>query len=133
MQKDQSKYNLVLIDAFTGDGIPVHLLTREAIEIYLARLAEDGLLLFHVSNRYYELRPLIKAVAREMNLYGALNISVANDQHRPEQIDTHCVVLTSNRGSLQPLLETGWVLLGKDDLKTMAPGPMITLTFLNRC
>ena len=124
MQKDRSehpKYNLVLIDAFTGDGIPVHLLTREAIGIYMANLAEGGLLLFHVSNRYYELRPLIKAVAREMTLYGALNVPVAKDRLRPEQIDTRCVVLTGNRGSLQPLLETGWVPLGEDDLTTMEP------------
>ena len=124
MQRDRSEhpeYNLVFIDAFTGDGIPVHLLTREAIGIYMARLAEDGLLLFHVSNRYYELRPLIKAIAREMNLHGAFNTPVAKDQLRPEQIDTRCVALTGNRGSLQPLLETGWVLLGEDDLKTMEP------------
>ena len=66
LQKDRaerSKYDLILIDAFTGDGIPVHLLTREAIEIYLTRLTADGLLIFHVSNRYYELRPVIKAIA----------------------------------------------------------------------
>jgi len=124
MQRDRSehpKYDLVLIDAFTGDGIPVHLLTREAIGISMDSLAEGGLLLFHVSNRYYELRPLIKAVAQEMNLHGAFNTAVAKDQLRPEQIDTHCVALAVNRGSLQPLVETGWVLLGDDDLKKMEP------------
>ena len=124
MQLDRSehpKYDLILVDAFTGDGIPVHLLTREAIGIYLTRLAEDGLLIFHMSNRYYELRPLIKAIAREMTLHGAFNAPVANDRLRPGQVDTRCVALTGNRSRLQPLLETGWVLLGDDDLKTMEP------------
>jgi hypothetical protein len=124
MQRDRAEhpeYNLVLIDAFTGDGIPVHLLTREAIGIYMASLAEGGLLLFHVSNRYYELRPLIKAIAREMNLHGAFNTALAKGQLRPEQIDTHCVALAVNRDSLQPLLDAGWVSLGEDEFRTMEP------------
>ncbi len=120
-QSERPKYDLVLIDAFTGDGIPVHLLTREAIEIYLTRLAKDGLLLFHVSNRYYELRPVIKAIARDMSLHGAINIPLAQDQLRPGQINTCCVALTRNRKNLQPLLETGWVVYGEDGLKEMAP------------
>ena len=118
---ERSKYDLILIDAFTGDGIPVHLLTREAIEIYLTRLTADGLLIFHVSNRYYELRPVIKAIARDLNLHGATNLPLAKDQLRPEQLDTLCVALTGNRESLQPLVETGWVLFGEDGLKEMAP------------
>ena len=118
---ERSKYDLILIDAFTGDGIPVHLLTREAIEIYLTRLTADGLLIFHVSNRYYELRPVIKAIARDLNLHGAINLSLAKDQLRPEQMDTLCVALTGNRESLQPLVDSGWVLFGEDGLKEMAP------------
>ena len=86
----------------------------------MASLSENGLLIFHVSNRYYELRPLIKELMQEMKLWGALNILVAGEHHGPEQMDTHCVVLTRNRGILQPLLEAGWVLLGEDDLKPMA-------------
>ncbi len=119
-RSQQSKYDLMLIDAFTGDGIPVHLLTREAVKIYMSRLAEDGLLIFHVSNRYYELRPVIKAIARELNLHGATNFPLAKD-HRLQQLDTVCVVLTENRESLQPLLDTGWALFGEDGLKEMAP------------
>jgi len=124
MHKDQSKhakYDIILVDAFTGDGIPVHLLTCEALAVYMASLEGNGLLLLHVSNRYYELRPLIKAAAQELKLQGAINIPVAKSQIRPDQIDTTCVVLTANRSSLQPLLETGWVLLGEDDLDRMEP------------
>jgi spermidine synthase len=124
LQRDQSlhpPYDIILIDAFTGDGIPVHLLMREAIGVYMSSLSEGGLLVFHVSNRYYELRPLLKEFARRMELWGALNTLIAREQHGPQQLDTHCVVLTRNRGSLLPLLETGWVLLGEDDLKPMVP------------
>jgi spermidine synthase len=117
----QSKYDLMLIDAFTGDGIPVQLVTREATQIYLSRLAEDGLLIFHVSNRYYELRPVIKAIARDMNLHGAINIPLLTDQLRPEQLNTLCVTLSVKRESLQPLLETGWLQLGEIGLMEMIP------------
>jgi spermidine synthase len=126
LQKDianRPKYDLILIDAFTGDGIPVHLLTRDAIEIYLTRLAADGLLIFHLSNRYYELRPVIKAIAQDLNLHGAINIPQAKYQLGTAQIDTRCVVLSQSRERLQPLLDNSWVSLGEDDLKDMAPWP----------
>lgn len=58
-------YDLILIDAFSSDAIPTHLLTREAVELYLSRLAPDGWLLFHISNRYYDLRPVVRAVTRD--------------------------------------------------------------------
>ena len=106
-QANRPKYDLILIDAFKGDGIPAHLLTQEAIEIYLSRLTEGGLLIFHVSNRYYELRPIIKAIARDINLHGATNSSLVKDQLRPGQLDTLCVALTQTRESLKPLIEKG--------------------------
>jgi len=77
------------------------------------------LLVFHVSNRFYELRPLIKAIARERNLHGALNVPLIEGQLRPEQFNTWCVALTSNRRSLQPLLDAGWIRLGEDELNPM--------------
>lgn len=61
-------YDLIFVDTFSGDGIPTHLLTREALAIYLARLGADGVLLFHVSNRFYDLRPVLAALARTAGL-----------------------------------------------------------------
>ena len=66
--KDESKYDIITIDAFTGDGIPVHLLTKEAIEVYLSRFAEDGIILFHISNQYYDFRPVIKSTSEALRL-----------------------------------------------------------------
>lgn len=56
--------DLLVIDAFSSDSIPTHLLTREAFAIYGRRLAPGGLLLIHISNRYLDLRPVIAAAAR---------------------------------------------------------------------
>jgi hypothetical protein len=118
MQQKESgsnDYDIIHMDAFTGDGIPTHLLTREAMEIYLRRLAENGVILFHVSNRYYELRPMIKATSAGLNLYGAINIPATKDELKYYQNASWCVVLARNPARLQPLVDRGWVRLGKDD------------------
>jgi hypothetical protein len=58
-----SRYQVIIVDAFSSDAIPIHLLTREALNSYARVLAEDGMLLFHVSNRFFHLRPVLGAVA----------------------------------------------------------------------
>ncbi len=55
--------DLIIVDAFSSDAIPIHLLTREAFAVYRRRLAGDGLLLIHVSNRYLDLEPVVAAAA----------------------------------------------------------------------
>src|SRR5207302_11401287 len=49
------KYALLLVDAFSSDSIPVHLLTREAVQMYIEHLTDDGILALHISNKYVEL------------------------------------------------------------------------------
>lgn len=61
-------YDALLVDAFTGDAVPVHLLTREAFKVYLKHLAPDGTLALHVSNRYLDLPPVVEAVAASLGL-----------------------------------------------------------------
>lgn len=58
-------FDILAIDAFTSDAIPLHLLTREALDIYAGSLAQDGILLFHISNRFIDLRPILAAHAAE--------------------------------------------------------------------
>jgi hypothetical protein len=62
------QYQLIVLDAFSSDVIPVHLLTREAVALYLSKTAADGALLFHISNRYMDLAPVLARMAREFNL-----------------------------------------------------------------
>jgi SAM-dependent methyltransferase len=62
------QFDLILLDAFSSDAIPVHLMTREALRTYLDRLAPGGLIVFHVSNRYLDLEPVVAALARDARL-----------------------------------------------------------------
>jgi spermidine synthase len=62
-QGGTAMYDVLVLDAFSGDAIPVHLLTAEAFGIYDRALAEDGVIAIHVSNRYLELRPVVRGLA----------------------------------------------------------------------
>jgi hypothetical protein len=61
-------FDNLLVDAFSSDSIPVHLLTREAIALYMDRLTIDGLLTIHISNRHMELASVIGALSRDLGL-----------------------------------------------------------------
>ncbi len=62
------RFDFLVIDAFSSDSIPVHLLTREALALYLDALAETGLLAFHVSNRHFDLVPVLARLAADAGL-----------------------------------------------------------------
>lgn len=71
LQKEPDGYfGLLIIDAFTGDVIPVHLLTAEAIDLYMRKLAPEGAIAFHLSSNFLELEPVIAAIAKEKHFYG---------------------------------------------------------------
>ena len=61
-------FDLIVIDAFSSDVIPVHLLTREAMALYCSRLADGGVIAWHISNRYLDLRPVVWGLARDAGL-----------------------------------------------------------------
>ncbi len=122
IDRQEPPYDIIHMDAFTGDGIPTHLLTREAIQIYLERLKDDGVILFHVSNRYYELRPILKAIASDLGLAGAINVPTPKTKLMANQSATWCVVLARDPNRLYGLMQKGWLPLGPSDgLKDVTP------------
>ncbi len=60
-----ARYDVLILDAFSSDAIPVHLLTREAMQLYLSRLSPSGVLAVHISNRYLNLRPALANLAAD--------------------------------------------------------------------
>ena len=63
-------YGLIVMDAFSSDAIPVHLMTQQALDLYLSKLAPNGLLVFHISNRNLDLKPVVADLAKSRNLTG---------------------------------------------------------------
>lgn len=102
-------YDLLLVDAFAGDAVPAHLLTVEAVALDLSRLRPDGVALFHVSNRYYALRPVLRAAAEALGVWGvhvARRDGLARDEDPSEY-----VALSRDPARLRPLLGEGWLAL----------------------
>lgn len=64
----EGAFELLLIDAFSSDSIPAHLLTREAIELYLSRLSDEGVLVLHISNNFVQLNTVVARIAGELNV-----------------------------------------------------------------
>ena len=75
-------YDVLYVDAYSGDSVPYHLITREAFELYLRRLQPDGVLAVHVSNWHMDLLPLCKGMANELGLYLYGTISRQDSQIR---------------------------------------------------
>ena len=72
-------FDVLVVDAFSGDSIPVHLLTREAFQLYARHLKPDGVLAVHVSNKYLDLSPPVVALARQLGREAHMIESARND------------------------------------------------------
>ena len=96
-QQPRQDFDMLVVDAFTGDGIPVHLLTREAVELYLRHTRDDGAILFHISNRYLNLEPVLGNVAAALGLQA---VTVSHDPKNDDYDRSDYVVMSRGRLSL---------------------------------
>jgi SAM-dependent methyltransferase len=96
---DGNPFDVFVLDAFSGDAVPVHLLTREAYQIYLSHLRPDGLLVFNVSNRYLDLVPLVRGLAEEVGQQTVRIISSGDAWC--DTRDARYVIATRNREFLE--------------------------------
>ncbi len=80
------RFDILVIDAFSSDAIPLHLLTREAIGIYARALKPDGLLLIHISNRFFNLEPVLDAEAKARGWAAAIRNDPAGRGDDPDML-----------------------------------------------
>ncbi len=88
------RFDVLAIDAFSSDSIPVHLITREALAVYRKHVADGGIIAFHVTNRFLRLAPVVAELAREAGL--------------------EAVLVADRPGDDVPLNNTDWVLVSAD-------------------
>jgi hypothetical protein len=96
-------YDVLGIDAFSGDSIPMHLVTREAMALYVKHIKPDGVIVFQATNRYIDLLPVVKRLAAEFGLE-AVNIADSPDAEDGPQYwysSTDQVIVTRNRRLLE--------------------------------
>lgn len=95
-------FDLLAIDAFSGDSIPTHLLTADAFEVYFRRLKPDGVLLVHTTNRYLDLPPVVRVLADHRKLASAIIENEPDDaQSARQQSDSDWVVIPRDARMLE--------------------------------
>jgi protein-L-isoaspartate O-methyltransferase len=72
-------FDVLVVDAFSSDSIPVHLITKEAMAVYLKHVKHGGAVAFHVTNRFLKLAPVVKQIADDLGLHAALIVDEAQD------------------------------------------------------
>ena len=97
-------YDLLVIDAFSSDSIPMHLMTREAYSLYLSRLAPGAALLVHISNRHLLLGPEVASLAASQHLYALQQIDRRKDGWPEGKTESHWVVMARNQADLGSLV-----------------------------
>src|SRR6266478_1919022 len=102
LQKEPpQQFDVLAVDAFSGDAIPVHLLTREAFALYLRHLKPDGILAVHTSNTYLNLPPVVQLLAADAGCEAWL---IINDENHRKLIDSSdWVMVTRNRHFLDSM------------------------------
>jgi hypothetical protein len=105
------QYDMIILDAFSSDSIPLHLMTREAVDLYKSKLSDNGLLIFHVSSRYLDLLPVLGDLADDAGL-----VCWARNQREVTEVDLQqgksgstWLVMAHSRADLGKLrTEEGW-------------------------
>lgn len=101
------QYSLILLDAYSSDAMPVHLITREALQLYVDKLAPGGLLAFNISNRYFDLKPVLSNLAEDAGLaYRSRDdLDVTEAERQQGKIGSQWVVLARSPDDLGRLLD----------------------------
>ncbi|HEX5999919.1 MAG TPA: fused MFS/spermidine synthase [Hyphomicrobiaceae bacterium] len=101
-EKDSS-FDLFIIDAFSSDAIPVHMLTKEAVQLFLSKLKPDGVVLLHTSNRYLDLNSVLGAILKEMPQgTAAIQVTDHNASGGYGQSISSNVIFAKSAAALQP-------------------------------
>jgi hypothetical protein len=110
LSRNRDLYDILIIDAFTSDAIPQHLLTQEAMQIYLSHLTPDGVIAFHISNRYLTLAPILERITSKLDLHGLTRIDEVSSttQAKTATTTSQWVAIAQNQARLQPLSTKQW-------------------------
>jgi SAM-dependent methyltransferase len=94
-------FDVLAVDAFSSDAIPVHLITREALQAYLRHMKPDGIIAFHVSNRFLDLIPVVARLARELGLHAVLVSDDPEDDDKSLRSRSDWVLVSRNPEALE--------------------------------
>ncbi|QJE98607.1 fused MFS/spermidine synthase [Luteolibacter luteus] len=113
----RGNYDLIILDAYGSDSVPVHLLTREALVVYLGKLAPGGMIAFHISNLHMDLRPVIGNLAADQGLAGLFqeDADFPDDPSNAGRAPSRWALIARDRADLASLEKVAlWEVLEAD-------------------
>jgi hypothetical protein len=119
LARDTTRFDILVLDAFASDAVPVHLLTREAIRSYESRLRPGGVMLMHISNRFYDLGPIVGVMARDAGLSALQRHDLdSDDMEVTGKFGSHWVVLSRDSARTELLRgQRGWAPVVAGDVR----------------
>ena len=103
VRADNESFDLLMLDAFSSDSVPTHLVSREALELYLSKLARDGILLFHVSNRFLDVERLVSSLVIDRGLVAFSRFDDAGELRKEGKSSANHLVAARRLEDLGPI------------------------------
>lgn len=103
MGQPNHSFGMIVLDAFNSDSIPIHLMTRDAMQLYLNKLEPDGLLVYHVSNQHLDLSPVVANIAASLKLAARRFDDTMSDEHSDDPFgkdSSDWIVIARNKDDL---------------------------------
>ncbi len=112
LESQNLDFDILVIDSYSSDAIPIHLMTTEAVRLYMERLREDGIVVFHISNRFFALEPVLARIARDLRLSAAVeNFAPTSEEAAKGAVGSDVVVFARGADRLTRLEKSvggGW-------------------------
>ena len=143
-QAADRKWGFMLVDAFSSDAIPAHLLTEESVKLFFDRLEPDGIVALHISNRYLELEPVVERIVRKLGLEArVMRDSVDRwEEFYSGKSSSHWVAVARTKEAFGPLLDKErtidsvaahaetWQAIAESTALTASVAPILVPAFL---
>lgn len=111
-REPDGRFDLLVLDAFASDSVPTHLLTREAVALYLTKVRSDGIVMFHISNRLLDLEPVLAGAVGSLGTVARIGRSSGDTSANPTAAATEWVAMARDAATLDALeLGADWKAL----------------------
>lgn len=125
LEKSTDKYGIIIVDAFSSDAIPVHLITLEALKMFFDRLTEHGIVAFHISNRWLNLAPVLDHLTKEL---GAAALIQTDSGDGADWYASSWVAVARNKEDVLRLMPEDWLAWqGRNAVLAMSVSPTASL------
>ena len=118
LKNKDTRYDIIMVDAFGGDSIPTHLINRDVTALYKERLNEGGAVVFHIPNRYFDVKPILAHIARDLGGYAAYR---ATSDEGFTMRTVWGMITWDYMRYMQLISEQGWHPLDADNYQTIRP------------